>query len=344
MSDLAFLLVAVVAVVLCPTTRWPVAGDLNSRFCPDGCRCLDKASVLSCTRSHLRHIPGVLSTALVLDLDYNAIGIVQNSSFDGADHLQIISMQNNGLIHIEAGAFQPLSRLHVLRLGNNHLSHLPGNIFWNNRELEVLDLHGNLFVDIPDGVMYHLHSLKLLNMSLNHITTPALGTGFKYTTQLSSLDLSYNNFVTLDARVFQATHWWDERVTHSLNLSYCNIRHMHPNALSQLYRLETLSFQGNNGLSQEDLRMALQNLEVSSLQVLILSNMNISDITDFFSRFQHRQLQRLDLSWNHLREVAPRSFYYLINLRELDISHNNLVTIGDLSGLSHLQVGQALFT
>ena len=259
-------LLATLIVVLCPTPRWPVAGNLNGH-CPDGCRCLDKASVLSCTRSHLKHVPVVLSTAIAIDLDYNSVNIVQNGSFQGAFHLQIISMQNNGLIHLEAGAFQPLARLHVLRLGNNHLSQLPANIFWNNRELEVLDLHGNLFVDIPDGVMYHLHSLQLLNMSLNHITTPKLGPGFKYTTQLASLDLSYNNFVTLDARVFQATQWWDESVTHALNLSYCNIRHMHPNALSQLYRLESVSFQGNNALDQEDLRMALLNLEVSSLQV-----------------------------------------------------------------------------
>ena len=76
----------------------------------------------------------------------------------------------------------------------------------------------------------------------------------------------------------------------------------------------------------------------SYFQVLILRNMNISDIKEFFSRFQHRQLQRLDLSWNHLRTIPLRSFFYLINLRDLDLSNNDLEAVGDLSGLSHLKV------
>ena len=76
----------------------------------------------------------------------------------------------------------------------------------------------------------------------------------------------------------------------------------------------------------------------SYFQVLILRNMNISDIKEFFSRFQHRQLQHLDLSWNHLRTIPLRSFFYLINLRDLDLSNNDLEAVGDLSGLSHLQV------
>ncbi len=305
--------------------------------CAAGCHCFDKGSVMTCRLSQLTHIPALLSTTIVLDLDYNHINIIHNMSMLGSHHIQVISLQHNGIIHIEAGAFVPLTQLTILKFGNNHLSYLPRDLFWNNQNLQVLDLHGNAFVEMPDNIMYHLHSLNVLNMSDNHLTTPMLGAGFKYTTQLSSLDLSGNNFVTLDAHVFQATLWWDEHINHFLNLSYCNIQHIHPNALSQLYRLEALSLAGNNDISQNDLITALHDLEVSSLQILNLSNMNITDISQFFCRFQHRNLLHLDVSANNIKEIKSRSFYYLTNLKILDVSNNQLDSIGDMSGLSHLE-------
>jgi len=91
---------------------------------------------------------------------------------------------------VEAGALLSLTELRVLRLGRNHLSSLPDGLFVANRKLTLLDVHANYFAVLPDAVLRHLHSLRSLNVSFNHLTSPRLGPGFRYTTQLSHLDLS----------------------------------------------------------------------------------------------------------------------------------------------------------
>ena len=99
--------------------------------------------------------------------------------------------QDNGLLHIEPGALVSLAELRELRLGRNHLSTLPAGLFAACRNLLVLDLHANYFAVLPGAdVLRHLHSLTALNVSFNHLTSPRLGPGFRYTTQLGSLDLS----------------------------------------------------------------------------------------------------------------------------------------------------------
>jgi len=100
-------------------------------------------------------------------------------------------LQDNGLLHVEAGALLSLTELRVLRLGRNHLSSLPAGLFVASRKLALLDVHANYFSTLPDAaVLRHLHSLVSLNVSFNHLTSPRLGPGFRYTTQLSLLDLS----------------------------------------------------------------------------------------------------------------------------------------------------------
>jgi len=311
--------------------------QIPSSVCPLGCLCVDKGSDVACPGASLPRVPTILSTVISLDLSDNLINILYNDSFNQAQYLQTISIENNVLIHIEAGAFVPLGQLRELRLARNHLSFLPRDLFWNNVNLELLDLSHNAFVEIPDGVMYPLHNLEVLNMSFNGLSTAGLGPGFKYTTQLSLLDLTGNNLLSVGATAFSVTEWWDDQVPHYLNMSSCNIRHIHPNALSKLTRLQYLDFSGNDKLPHGDLNIALQDLDVTYLQTLDLSFMNLSSLGDMFARFQHRHLHHLDVSHNNIRTIPSRCFYYLVQLRTLDLSFNKLTVIGDLSGLSHLQ-------
>lgn len=310
--------------------------SLPQGICANGCQCLDKGSIILCQKSLHRHVPRLLSTTIMLDLDHNEVNILYNSSFIQAQYIQIMSLANNGIIHIEAGAFVPLAQLRILRLGKNFLSNLPRNIFWNNRNLEILDLHGNSFVQIPDHIMYPLNSLHLLNMSNNQIKSAHLGSGFKYTTKLSVLDLAGNKFKELDAKTFQNSEWWDEDIPRYLNFSYCRIERIHPVSLAGLKRIESLSLAGNAALNGDQLKSALHNIDVSNLHSLNLAHMNITDINEFFSRFQHQKLHQLDLSYNRIYEIRSHSFYYFTNLQSLDLSNNNLETVSDFDGLSDL--------
>lgn len=54
-------------------------------------------------------------------------------------------------------------------------------------------------------------------------------------------------------------------------------------------------------------------------------------------RFQHRRLLELDLSHNSLDTIRKGSFFYLLNLRHLDLSFNRLTSVGDLNSLAKLE-------
>ncbi len=304
--------------------------------CPAQCRCLDKSSVVTCTKASYTHVPRFPSTTLVVDLDHNDVSILFNYTFDTAPRIQIVSLEKNGIIHVEAGAFLSLPNLEILRLGKNRISHLPRDVFQANRKLQVLDLHSNSFTEIPDYVLFPLHSLQILNMSYNSLTTPMLGQGFRATKKLRTIDLTGNNLVALESHVFQATLWWDDSVTHHLNLSFCNIQHIFPNSLNQLYHINALSLNGNGAIPRAQLKSALEDLSISSLDVLDLSRMNITDIFEYFSRAQHRNLVELVIAHNRIKRIKPRTFYYLNSARRLDVSHNELLSV-DLGGLSSLE-------
>lgn len=176
--------------------------------CPERCRCPDHHStVVNCHRAGLRRSPFPLPLGtIVLDLDRNRIGVLTNDSFavsksasgfvgndsdGGAVQLEIVSIQDNGLARIEPGSFASLSQLRILRLGGNLLSVLPVGLFDACRRLQVLDVHDNLLTGAPpDHVMYHVHGLVSFNISRNRLTSPVLGPGFRYVTQLGDIDMS----------------------------------------------------------------------------------------------------------------------------------------------------------
>jgi len=182
----------------------PVSGSLSISslstdpdICTTDCRCLDRGSVMDCQRSGLVRVPTLLDAVIILDLDHNRIIQLLNESLGtgrGSDGprplLEILSLQENGLVHLHAGAFSCLTELRVLRLGLNQLSTLDGSLFSNNRRLQVLDLHGNFLTSLHDESMYYLHSLDTLNVSFNRISSAEFGAGYRYTTQLNNIDLT----------------------------------------------------------------------------------------------------------------------------------------------------------
>ena len=306
-------------------------------ICSVICTCSRKDKVITCKDVSLTRVPSLPVTASSVDLTGNDISILYNYTLSSSPRIEAINLEDNGIIHIEAGAFASLPNLEILRLGKNHISHLPRDVFQANRKLKVLDLHSNSFTEIPDYVMFPLHNMQILNMSYNSLTTPMLGQGFKVTKEMAIVDLSGNNLVALESHVFQATLWWDDKVTHYLNLSYCNIQHIFPNALNQLYHIDSISLDGNNAIPVDQLQLALDDLSISSLEKLSLSKMNITDIYNFFSQSQHKNLLELTLSHNRIQTIEDRTFYYLVKLKYLDISFNYLTQLNNLDGLSSLE-------
>ncbi len=310
--------------------------DATIQECPALCRCLEKGSILTCEKMGLHHIPALLSTTMFLDLDHNQISFIQNNSFLNVPRLEILSLEDNRIMYINSEAFSHLPELRILRLGSNHLSSFPRDLFQNNRYLQVLELSGNMFTAIPHQAMTHLHNLEKLNMSYNRLESPRLGLGFRYTTRMTSLDLTGNNFPSLEANAFQVVQLWDDN-THSVNLSFCGIQHIHPETFRQILNIESLSLAGNLDLPHAELQSALRELQTSNLQILNLSWLNLTDVHEFFRTFQHKNLLELYLSHNQIDMIQRETFYFLVELRTLDLSHNKIVNIEDITSLSQLQ-------
>ena len=151
--------------------------------------------------------------------------------------------------------------------------------------------------------------------------------------------LTDNNMALIELDAFAVTTQWDPSVDRSLNLSRCNILYIHRGAFKSLPRLRGISLSGNDELSSTDLVQALQDLDVSNLQEADLSDMNISDtvLPALFRKEEFRALQRLSLSANIINTIPNAAFYFLVNLKYLDLSYNRLSQTGDLGALSKLE-------
>jgi len=65
--------------------------------------------------------------------------------------------------------------------------------------------------------------------------------------------------------------------------------------------------------------------------------MNVTDVLDLVRHLKANTLKYLQLSYNRIRRVPKRTFFFYVNLRHLDLGHNQISTIENLAGLSKLE-------
>jgi len=101
-----------------------------------------------------------------------------------------------------------------------------------------------------------------------------------------------------------------------------------------------LSLAGNVRLRAAELEVALAGLRSpsTSLDTLVLSHANVTDVQALTKQLQTAtNISRLELAYNHIRAVAKRTFFFLSELRHLDLSHNEVARVDGLSGLARLE-------
>lgn len=262
---------------------------------------------LEVTHSHLSTLSGQkLHTNIPilthLDVSYNLITVLNNTSLKGLNHLQVLDLRNNPLSNVHADTFQGLDSLTILDMSSSKLSKL--NHRWlvdaaqlqrllvSNASLDELPLlrgenlvlfdasHNNL-LNLPDQLLSgvpKLEELFLHHNPLQHVCDQSL-TGAR---QLHYLDLSYTHIVNLDEYVFAKLPSLKE-----LNLSYneklVRVEHGAFTGLHKMLRLnlaytpnlheiEEVAFDGLPELVSLDLRN-------SGLTVLPLSLSKLANIT-----------------------------------------------------------------
>ena len=183
----------------------------------------------------------------------------------------------------------------------------------------------------------------MLNVSHNRATYLKLGLRFQLLTQLRVLDLSHNPFTNASQDAFEMAETWNHQVPRSLDLSHCQLRAFHPNALPAVPGLRNLSLAGNRLLSFQQVVDVLRQLETSGLEVVDLSNMSVAN-PGLFSEVRLMALRELDLSENLIATVPAASFGNIRSLRKLDISGNLLTALDagfeDLVNLVELNISR----
>jgi len=171
-------------------------------------------------------------------------------------------------------------------------------------------------------------------------------------TQLTSLDLSYNNILKLDnvnmydsLIAFKLTHnnlttigqdcFINNKNLQKLELSYNCLTELNHDTFVGLYSLIALDLSNNEISSIQEDSFA----SMSSLQDLNLGSNQLVQLNHQAFQVSHRNtLHHLDLSHNFFREFPTMALSKLVSLRVLHLGHNNLEYLSDrvFSKFQHL--------
>lgn len=103
----------------------------------------------------------------VLDLSFNNIKTIHNSTFNGANNLTTINLSNNKISEISIEIFSKLNKLNSLNVSQNVLKHFDLNDLAKN--VQKLNLNGNDLTNLGNVEQLTFSKLILLGISNNRI-------------------------------------------------------------------------------------------------------------------------------------------------------------------------------
>lgn len=260
--------------------------------------------------NQIRSISDLVSdTLLTLDLSNNRLTSLQPTMLVGMSSLQTINLSKNHRIslhnkqdefvssvslrkidlsycnmdNIELEGFPALT---TVNLRANMIRQLDAESFLNSRMIETLDLSQNSINSINVNTFAKLKHLKSLNLSFNMIPKIERDT-FKENELLTKLDLS-RNYISRFNRITAP-------YLTLLNMTWCEIMTIDPDALTGFHELTTLD----------------------------LSNNLIIDLPDTLAL---DNLQNLDLSMNRMTTIRNSTFSGFPEITKINLSGNRFTT------------------
>ncbi|XP_053699238.1 uncharacterized protein LOC128746215 [Sabethes cyaneus] len=295
-----------------------------------------------------------------LNLWRNQLRNITKESFRGAETLQELDLSVNAIESLEPDVFSLLPDLSVLNLSFNRFVSLPEILLSDNRKLKEVKFINNQapLPTLPENFLSNLRQLKtvILNRcSFTHLPASLLRGSTEIThldlsynqlnslpemllrdqLKLQDLNLAYNELETLPEELFQNTK---ELLT--LQLSYNRLYNLSADVFASLAKLTVLNLD-NNHLHVID-RFTFS--RTTALEKLYMQNNQLSfhdfsfviqeqDITDSDGTpFQFlNNLRILNLRNNSITTIFRDWNYNTLELRELDLSYNNISTLSYLS-------------
>nr|AHB18363.1 toll-like receptor 8 [Andrias davidianus] len=267
-----------------------------------------------------------------LDLSLNSIFYIDPEQFEGLEDITCLNLSSNAIGQFLNGTeFIHLTNLRYLDVSYNKLDLGTSYAFSELHKLEVLDLSHNRHYFVVAGVTHdlgfieQLPNLKVLNLSWNEIFT--LTQNQLNSSSLKTLIFKGNRLDKLwtpgDTRYTQCFKYLSN-LTY-LDLSYNRLKDIPNNTFLSLPLTLKELYLNNNDLvffSWKDLSQfeALNKLDLSSNKLTMLIY-NVVNIT--------HSLETLLLRHNHISHLADGFLDHANNLTHLDLSNNRLPVINE---------------
>ncbi|CAL4222067.1 unnamed protein product [Meganyctiphanes norvegica] len=258
-----------------------------------------------------------LSGLQVLDLSHNYLSVIADKTFSSLANLHRLDLGFNHLLKVEAQTLSGLHVLSALSVAHNNISHIKDEAFDNCTNLRDIRLEYNSLSGIP-GAIGKINSLKTLRISHNILGTIKQD-DFTHLSGLLHLDMSNNVLNGICKQCLENLNELEVLDLSSNEFSAIPQGSFDSNIALQILRLDGNKLSDINGL-------------FASLPNLIWLNVSDNRVTWFDYALIPAQLLYLDLNNNRIKDIG--NYFNIeskLKLRTLDVSHNQLESLGPSS-------------
>lgn len=318
-----WLLYLIATSVVMPTSA------LNVHWCPRQCDCYHQYSVVDCSARGLATVPPLSNLTERLYLEDNMLDELPDDALDNVPRLNVLTLHNNHLHHLTTAALCALPVLDELTLNGNGLREIEVDPDCTAPHLHQLEVHDNKLLRLPANLSVFAPALLTLNASYNQLGSAQLDDSYAQFQQLHTLDLRANNIHFLHSADLQPV----ASTLHVLHLVDCGLLDVDADAFANMSNLTVLSLQ-RNLLDADTLKAALAHSV--GLQRLDLSDMYLPEVREaMLGHLPH--LTHLDVSDSSIEHIDPELWPRMPALEVLQLDHNELTDLGNVSMLSQLR-------
>lgn len=187
--------------------------------CPDNCSCYHdhswSSNVVDCSNAGYKHVPErIPMDATEIYLDGNELGDLSSHVFIGKRRLEVLYLNNSGIIAIHNRTFNGVNALRVLHLEDNSLRALRGFEFDELERMSELYLDHNAIATVGNTTFKKMRKLQVLRLDSNRIVDfrpwealPSVGDGTKVALEGNAWSCECGNAARL--RAWLAEHRGD---------------------------------------------------------------------------------------------------------------------------------------
>nr|QGA72531.1 leucine-rich repeat-containing G-protein coupled receptor 4-like protein [Rhynchophorus ferrugineus] len=252
--------------------------------------------------------------------------------------LTFLNLSVNYIKNIDIMAFAELFDLDTLILSNNEITKIPSNVFINNRALNSLYLDNNPLKSFSLNTSNNLETLSLRNCYL---------TEFDYHSSSKLIMLNELNLRNNKIRILKSGDLSSMKQLTVIDLSANNLIQVDNDAFAGNPKLNKLILDDNkfdqlpnftlaNGENFEMYTFSCENCEIQTIHkdtfkyMPALDNLNLGhnklkSLSDSFNYIT--SLRLLDVSYNNITNLSELSFEHNVNLENLNIAGNPLLTL-----------------